>query len=208
MKINYIVSQFPQEGKRMEEHNWESLLVGIIAVIGIIGAILIYNNIHGILFADDVPELHAEPMYVKEVTGGHEIVEVVSETAELPKDRPSKKTILSDEEIMAKVVHEEAKGERLLGQVLVAYTILNRCDYYGETVETVVSKPNQYSYNPDVKPNESCYRAVIIAELIKDFIPDLLPDTLMWFANDGYHTDCGKPYIHVGGHYFNYLPEE
>ena len=206
-----ILSHFPRKDNlKMKEPDWESLPIIAIAIAGIIGAVLVYNNIHKIIASDELPEVHAQPIYiVEELSGGHETVEVetaekVSEEIETPIE---KKPILSDEEIAAKVVHAEAKGEKLLGQVLVAYTILNRCDYYGETVETVVKKPGQYSYDENIRPNPSCYRAVIIAEFIKDFIPDLLPDTLMWFANDGYHEDCGEPYIQVGRHYFNYLPE-
>ena len=170
-------------------------IIGLFAVSIGMAAIYVF-----ILHPEDNPTLTSYPL-VKRV----EAVEV-REVEDIPE---VKAPVLTDEEIMAKVVNAEAKGERLLGQVLVAYTILNRCDYYGKTVELIVKEPNQYSYDESIKPTDTNYRAVIIAELIKDFIPDLLPDTLMWFANDGYHKGdhCGEPYIQVGKHYFNYLPE-
>ena len=209
---NLIVSNFPLKVKKMNEFNVSNLLLGVLLGAIIFGLGLFYMMTHPpkqedlTLNAEPIveqTEVEEIPEIPEELTGGHEIVEVtVAEEEE-------KKPILSDEEIMAKVVHAEAKGEKLLGQVLVAYTILNRCDYRGMTVESVVKEPNQYSYDESIKPTDANYRAVIIAELIKDFIPDLLPDTLMWFANDGYHKGdhCGEPYIQVGNHYFNYLPE-
>ena len=168
-------------------------IIGLLAVSIGMAAIYVF-----ILHPEDNPTLTSYPLKVKAVE--------VREVEDIPEVKPP---VLTDEEIMAKVVNAEAKGERLLGQVLVAYTILNRCDYYGKTVELIVKEPNQYSYDESIKPTDTNYRAVIIAELIKDFIPDLLPDTLMWFANDGYHKGdhCGEPYIQVGKHYFNYLPE-
>lgn len=195
----------------MKEPDWESIPIIIIAIVGIIGAILVYNNIHKILDSDDLPEVHAQPISVKEeLSGGHETIEVETpeEVMERPIERPKKAT-LTDDEIIAIVVHKEARGESLLGQVAVAITILNRCDYYGKTVESVVFEPNQYSYDSEVKPNDSCFRAVIIARLIKDFIPDLFPKTMMWFQPGSYHTEdhCGEPYVQIGSHYFNYLPE-
>lgn len=209
-----ILSHFPRKDKRMEEPNWESLPIVIIAIAGIIAAVLIYNNIQSIITAEELPEVHATPIYiVEEPSGGHETVEVetveeISEVAELPVEE-TKRPTLTDDEIVARVVHQEAKGERLLGQVAVAITVYNRCDYYNKTVESVVFEPNQFSYDPNVKPYDSCFRAVIIAKLIKDFIPDLFPKTMMWFQAGDYHrgNDCGKPYIQIGNHYFNWLPE-
>ena len=210
-----ILSHFPRKDNlKMKEPDWESLPIIAIAIAGIIGAVLIYNNIHKILVSDDLPEVHAQPIYiVEELSGGHETVEVetveeISEVAELPVEE-TKRPTLTDDEIVARVVHQEAKGESLIGQVAVAITVYNRCDFYGKTVESVVFEPNQFSYDPDVKPYDSCFRAVVIAKLIKDFAPDLFPKTMMWFAAGDYHRGehCGKPFIQIGNHYFNYLPE-
>jgi hypothetical protein len=186
----------------MEEPNWESLVIGIIAIIGIIGAILIYNNIHGILFADDIPELHAEPMYVKEeLTGGHEIVEVVSETAELPKDRPSKNPVLSDEELEAMVVHAEAGAEEMIGKVAVVAVILNRCDAWGMTVESVIYQKDQFAIADSY--TEEDMRAVEIAQKVRD----LFPSNMLYFRNKHYHS-FGVPYMEIGGNYFSLSESE
>lgn len=212
---NLIISKFPKKGNRKMKNDEDlRFAISIIALLLVVmGLAIVYiatkpaKQEEIFLKAEPiVTEQATEPVeIVEELSGGHETVEVT--VAEEVKEE--KKPILSDEEIMAKVVHAEAKGEKLLGQVLVAYTILNRVDYRGMTVESVVKEPNQYSYDESIKPTDANYRAVIIAELIRDFIPDLLPDTMMWFQAGDYHKgdDCGVPYIHVGGHYFNYLPE-
>ena len=205
-----IISNFPQKvNKRMNDREDLRFVVWVIALLLVVGGLSIFYVSTKQTKEDFI--LKAEPITTEQPTDQVEIVEELSgghEKVEVQVSEP-KKPILSDEDIMAQVVNAEAKGERLLGQVLVAYTILNRCDYYGKTVESIVKEPNQYAYDESIKPTDTNYRAVIIAELIKDFIPDLLPDTMMWFANDGYHKGdhCGEPYMQVGKNYFNYLPE-
>lgn len=214
-----IISKFPKKVKKMKDFDISSFVIGIAICLVIFGFTAIYIVTNP---KEDVPMLKAEPIVTEQTTtyeipkvlsGGHETVEVetveeISEVAELPVEE-TKRPTLTDDEIVARVVHQEAKGESLIGQVAVAITVYNRCDFYGKTVESVVFEPDQFSYDPDVKPYDSCFRAVVIAKLIKDFAPDLFPKTMMWFAAGGYHTGehCGKPFIQIGNHYFNYLPE-
>ena len=191
----------------MKDFNIGDLVAFFLLVLVVVGSVCFYAFVlHPI---DEAYSLESTPIEVKDVPGDlpEEIPAEVIQEVEQKEEH--KEPVLTDEEIIARVVYSESRGEKLIGQVFVAYTILNRRDYYGRTVESIVKEPNQYSYDESIKPTDTNYRAVIIAELVRDFLPDLLPDTMMWFANGGYHEgdDCGKPYIQVGNHYFNYLPE-
>ena len=57
-----------------------------------------------------------------------------------------------DIEMIAKVVYREARGLPLEHQAAVVWTILNRVDAedrFGNTIEEVITSPNQYAWNPD-----------------------------------------------------------
>lgn len=57
-----------------------------------------------------------------------------------------------DVEMIAKVVYREARGLPLEHQAAVVWTILNRVDAkdrFGNTIEEVITSPNQYAWNPD-----------------------------------------------------------
>ena len=108
-----ILSHFPRKDKSMKEPDWESLPIVIIAIAGIIAAVLIYNNIHKIIASDELPEVHAEPIYiVEELSGGHETVEVetVSEEVEMPIEE-EKHPVLMDEELIEPFTIEMPKME-------------------------------------------------------------------------------------------------
>lgn len=57
-----------------------------------------------------------------------------------------------DIEMIAKVVYREARGLPLEHQAAVVWTILNRVDAedrFGNTIEEVITSPNQYAWNPN-----------------------------------------------------------
>lgn len=110
---------------------------------------------------------------------------------------------MSDDDLIAAVVMSEAGNQDLLGKVAVAMTVLNRADYFGLTIEEVVSAPNQYSYPYTGVITHECYRAVEIATENRD----LFPDTMMWFRTGSYHS-FGEPYEKIGDHYFSKLTED
>ena len=179
----------------MREPDWESLPIVVIAIIGIIGAVLIYNLLNKVVASEPLPELKAEPIgIVEELSGGHETVDIINETAELP-TRPSK-PVLTDEELIAQVVHAEANGEEMIGKVAVAAVVLNRCDYFGLTVESVVYAKNQFAISDTY--TETDMRAVEIAQKNRD----LFPTNLLFFRNKHYHS-FGSPYMQIGNHYFS-----
>ena len=171
------------------------LIIGSVVTIVIVALILAYlslNTDEG----DDLPTLHSEAIVRQEI-------KVIERAGSAPDAPEIKEPILSDEDIMAIVVMREAEGEELIGKIAVAATILNRCDYYGLTVESVVFSPNQYSFSFDTVPSEDCYKAVRIAKRERE----LFPETMMWFSNEGFPA-YGKPYLKIQDHYFNYLKEE
>ena len=179
----------------MREPDWESLPIVVIAIIGIIGAVLIYNLLNKVVASEPLPELKAEPIgIVEELSGGHETVDIINETAELP-TRPSK-PVLTDEELIAQVVHAEANGEEMIGKVAVAAVVLNRCDYFGLTVESVVYAKNQFAISDSYTDED--LRAVEIAQKNRD----LFDSRMLYFRNKHYHT-FGEPYLVIGNHYFS-----
>ena len=182
----------------MRDPDWESLPIIAIAIIGIIGAVLIYNLLNEVVATEELPELRSEPIgIIEELSGGHNdvVVDPVEEVAELPTERPSK-IIYSDDELIAMVVHAEAGGEKLIGRVAVAAVVLNRCDYYGLTVESVVYAKNQFAISDSYTDED--LRAVEIAQKVRD----LFPEDMMYFRNKHYHS-FGKPYMQIGNHYFS-----
>ena len=181
----------------MNDFDRESLPVVIIAILGILGAVLIYHHLHQVVATEDLPELTATPIgVVEEFSGGHEEieVEVIDETATLP-THPAR-PVLMDEELIAMVIHAEAGGEELVGKVAVAAVVLNRCDYYGLTVESVVYAKNQFAMADTY--SEEDLRAVEIAQENRD----LFPADMMYFRNKHYHS-FGSPYMQIGNHYFS-----
>ena len=182
----------------MRDPDWESLPIIAIAIIGIIGAVLIYNLLNEVVATEELPELRSEPIgIIEELSGGHNdvVVDPVEEVAELPTERPSK-IIYSDDELIAMVVHAEAGGEKLIGRVAVAAVVLNRCDYYGLTVESVVYAKNQFAISDSYTDED--LRAVEIAQKNRD----LFDSRMLYFRNKHYHT-FGEPYVVIGNHYFS-----
>ena len=97
---------------------------------------------------------------------------------------------------MAKAVMGESGSEPLVGKVAVAATILNRMEYYNQTVYQALEAYDAYPYYGVV--TEECYRAVEIAIENRD----LFPRDMMYFRTMHYHN-FGVPYVQIGNHYFS-----
>ena len=167
------------------------ITVFVTMAIAIITVLSIDSEVH-----EEIPTLDAKPIVKRQI-------EVIEKAGSVPDMPEVKEPILSDEDIMAIVAMKEAGNQELIGKVAVVATILNRCDYYGETVETVVYKPNQYSFDKDTIPNEDCYMAVKIALRERD----LFPHTMMWFLPNDW-SPYGDHYLKIQDHYFSYLEDE
>jgi hypothetical protein len=117
-------------------------------------------------------------------------------------ERPIKPYYMTDDDIIAAVVMSEAGNQDLLGKTAVAATVLNRADYFGLTIEEVVSAEGAYSWPYYGAITSDCYRAVEIARENRD----LFPETMMYFKTMSYHT-FADDYNKIGDHYFSYIKE-
>ena len=183
-----IISNFPQKvNKRMNDREDLRFVVWLVALLLVVAGLSIFYVSTKQTNEDFI--LKAEP--IKQVTAA-EIVEKVTEAEEEEPKAP----ILSDQELIAMVVMSEAGNQDMLGKVAVASVVLNRCDYYGLTVESVVYAKNQFAMADTY--SEEDLRAVEIAQENRD----LFPADMMWFRNKHYHS-FGSPYMQIGNHYFS-----
>ena len=177
----------------MDNSNFHDALLWLSLILVAVGCAVLY------MFTkpeDPIPTLTSTPIEV------HDVIVPTKEEVEEVKIEEPKAPIKSDEDIIAMVVMAEAGNQDMLGKVAVATVVLNRADYFGTTVESVVKEPNQFSFPYYGTVSEDCYRAVEIAQENRD----LFPATMMYFRNTKYHS-FGTPYENIGDHYFS-LREE
>lgn len=192
---NLIISKFPKKvNRKMKNDEDLRFVVWLIALLLVVAGLSIFYVSTKQTNEDFI--LKAEP--IKQVTAA-EIVEEVTETEEEEPKAP----ILSDQELIAMVVMSEAGNQDMLGKCAVASVVLNRCDYFGLTVESVVKAKGQFSFPYYGIVSEDCYRAVEIAEQSRD----LFPATMLYFRNTKYHN-FGIPYEKIGDHYFSLIESE
>ena len=190
-----IISNFPQKvNKRMNDREDLRFVVWLIALLLVVAGLSVFYVSTKQTNEDFI--LKAEP--IKQVTAA----EIVEEVTEAEEEEP-KVPILSDQELIAMVVMSEAGNQDMLGKCAVASVVLNRCDYFGLTVESVVKAKGQFSFPYYGTVSEDCYRAVEIAEQSRD----LFPATMLYFRNTKYH-DFGIPYEKIGDHYFSLIESE
>ena len=186
--------------RKIKNIDWESFLFVFLLIAGVIIITTTYILFSPKADAEELPEPTATPIVTEEV---REEPEPVQEVAEVVEEEPeSKQPILSDTDIIAMIVMAEAGNQPMVGKVAVAACVLNRCDYWGLTVETVANQPDQFSYPYYGTVSEDCYRAVKIAEENRE----LFPETMIYFRNTKYHS-FGEPYIQIGDHYFSTIKE-
>ena len=117
----------------------------------------------------------------------------------------AKEPPMRDEELLARIVYLEARGEPDEGQQAVVQVILNRLDngYWGDSFSEVIYAPGQF--NParsikSTKPTPKEYRnvqAVLQAE------EPILPPWVMYFqARRHRESKTYLPYAIIGAHYF------
>ena len=141
--------------------------------------------------AEELPTLTSTPIEVKEIA-----VPTQEEVEEVKPEEP-KAPILTDEELIARVVMSEAEAEPFLVKVACAVCVLNRCDRYGETVETVLNKPSQFAKGRT--PNEDSLRAADVAREYQS----LFDTRMIYFRAGYYHEKYGEPYFTCGNTYFS-----
>jgi len=115
-----------------------------------------------------------------------------------------------DESIMlAKLLYKEAGiVESQTEQANVIWTVLNRVDstiaYFPDTIQEVITKPNQFAWNPDAPTIdyfgrdliEFCHRILMFWAYGEDNgIFRTLPEDYYWFKGDGKHNHFTNSYI-------------
>jgi hypothetical protein len=64
--------------------------------------------------------------------------------------------------MLAIVIHLEVRGSSMKAKIAVGDVVMNRVlapGYPGKTIKEVVTRPNQFAYRADVKPNGDCVQA-------------------------------------------------
>ena len=102
--------------------------------------------------------------------------------------------------LLAKVMCREARGCSVVEQSAVAWCVLNRVDssdpYYPDTIEGVVTQPNQFAYYEDTPVTDhfvALATDVLIRWHYEDDLPAnivgrTLPKTYLFFVGDGTHN--------------------
>lgn len=210
-----IISNFPEENK--DERGITDYIPVIAFTIACFLAMLAlvwrvcqipieYEGLIGELIKETIEETPEEPVEetIEEPIEESQVIEESFEyLAEEPIEIRNDILTVYDDYLMAQVVMHEAGNQEMIGKVAVVATILNRCDYFGLTVEQVVSSPNQYAYPYLGEISDEAYRAVEIARANRD----LFPSTMMWFLPSGF-PEYGEPYLKIQDHYFSYAVEE
>ena len=188
----------------MNKNDKNILMWALIAFIIVIFGLLILGGCLTAQYYRDPVTVKAEPIETAiKTTAKKPVNEVDFEKIPLIKQ---KQATLTDDEIIARVVMAEAEGEPFIGKVAVASVILNRCEYYGLTVESVVYEPNQFAITNSYV-DDDCYKAVDFAKQHRD----LFPSRMFYFRADKYHdkntmpnysTEC-EDYTVIGNHYFS-----
>lgn len=112
-------------------------------------------------------------------------------------------------ELMARLAWREARGEKILGMRLVLEVVLNRVlsPHFPNTVYGVLYDGAQFKpYGgalelEDITPTEAQYEAV--AQVLSQ--TPMTDEDVVFFAQSPIYGDT---WMHVGGHYFTYYPDE
>ena len=119
--------------------------------------------------------------------------------------------------IIAKIIYGEARGVySTTEQACIAWTILNRVDYYGGTIVEIALSPNQFAYDLSFPTIDDYGRDLFV--LAKDVIGRweaektgqtnigrVLPSDYMWYAGDGQRNYYRNAY--QGGDRWDYSLE-
>lgn len=112
-------------------------------------------------------------------------------------------------ELMARLAWREARGEKMLGMRLVLEVVLNRVlnphfpnTVYGVLYDGAQFKPYDGALElEDITPTEAQYEAV--AQVLSQ--TPMTDVDVVFFAQSPIYGDI---WMHVGGHYFTYYPDE
>lgn len=195
-----IISNYPEENKEEIGIKKYVPIIAFMTACFIAMVVLAWKICQ---IPEEIEEL-GEPIVYQPIEEIDEPVEEPEEiTQEVIEEEPEVYVKMTDDDIIAAVVMSEAGNQEMVGKVAVAMTILNRCDYWNASVESIVTAPNQYAYPYTGIVTEDAYEAVRIARQNRN----LFPKGMMWFLPSGYPS-YGHPYLQIQGHYFSYLTNE
>ena len=108
-----------------------------------------------------------------------------------------------DAKLIAKTLYGECRSCTKVQQAAVAWCILNRADYYGMSVEAVVTSPGQFAGYSESNPvDDALYE--IAADVLRRHalesegaveVGRVLPRDYLWFSGDGYENHFRNAYI-------------
>lgn len=202
---NNILSQFPEENNDYRRGAGYYIPITIIAILLLAGFVFLgYFTMNLIDMAFEKEESIAEPLkIIEEPVIEEEITqEVIEEIIEEVIEEESEPYVhMTDDDILAAVAMHEAGNQDVLGMAFVIMTVLNRCDYYDATVESIVSAPHQYAYPYYGKISDNAYLAIKLAREYRNTFPPIA-----WFQTGDYPA-YGEPAFKWGDHYFSYIAE-
>ena len=139
---------------------------------------------------DQVLYVHSQPEIVSEVRTETEVVAI-----EIP---PRAETELSDDDMeeLAKVVHNEAGNQDMIGRRLVADVVLNRVDsiMFPNTVQDVIRQEDQFKYGGTYTDEDM--------EAVRLECQERLDHEVLYFKTGAFHRTGQSLYQH-GDHYFS-----
>lgn len=104
----------------------------------------------------------------------------------------------SEADLLEAVAMAEAEGEDAKGKALVMRVVLNRSLAWGQSIEEVIYKPNQFAVSRmDIEPSEDCHEA--LAMIVDGWDES---EGALYF-NAGKYSRYGNPLFQHGGHYFS-----
>lgn len=108
--------------------------------------------------------------------------------------------------MLAQVIHGEARGESLTGQIAVGNVVMNRVllrGHFGNTISAVITAKNQFTgYNESIKPSASSISAA--TSVLKREVW-VVPQNVYYFNSsraEGEDWGGHKFYKKIGGHCF------
>ena len=189
-----IISKYPDEDKTVKR-GWKYYVP-----LSVIMTLLFICMLALAFVICQLPDIFAEEIEVKGEPIQH-VQEFIVPQTEAEEEEPEPVIHLTDDDILAQVAMSEAGNQDILGMAFVVMTVLNRCDYYGATVETIVNAPHQYAYPYYGSVSHNAYTAV---ELAREYRHIFKP--IAWFRT-GKYSEYGEPAFKWGDHYFSYISD-
>jgi len=135
-------------------------------------------------------EPKAEVMPVVQRVSPAPVVEVV---AYEPAPEPEPEISEEDAVLLARTLYGEYRGTDKLQQAAVCWCILNRCDRYDQSVEAVVTAPNQFTgYSSSHPVDDELYDTAVDVlrrhareKAGESDVGRILPKDYLWFTGNG-----------------------